>query len=116
MEKTAGKQSHLLEHLTLITPVGVLTQPFVIKGILTRITMQGEGKGRKLRILNKKWVTCTVTASKLGRPGEGAVSVSLVLQLSTCPKIGVKVAIIQSGSYDACRTGQDGFKLNFRNP
>lgn len=71
MEKTAGKQSHLLEHLTLIIPVGILTQPVVIKGIFTIIVMQGEPKGRKLMILNKKWITCPVTASKLGRPGVG---------------------------------------------
>lgn len=71
MEKTAGKQSHLLEHLTLITPVGILPQPFVIKGIFTIIVMQGERKGRKLMVLNKKWITYPVTASKLGRPGVG---------------------------------------------
>lgn len=50
MEEAAGKQCHLQEHLTLITPVGILAQPFVFKCVLNIITVRSEGREKKLRI------------------------------------------------------------------
>lgn len=50
MEEAAGKQCHLQEHLTLITPVGILAQPFVFKCVLNIITVRSEGRENKLRI------------------------------------------------------------------
>lgn len=49
MEETAGKQCHLQEYLTLITSVGILTQPFVFKYVLSTITVM-RGRKEKQRI------------------------------------------------------------------
>jgi hypothetical protein len=66
VEKAAGKQGHLQKHLTLITPVGILAQPFVFECVLSIITVWGEGKAKQLRIVNRKWSTCALTASRKG--------------------------------------------------
>lgn len=44
MEKAAGKRSHLQEHLTLITPVGILAQLFAFKCVLSIITVRQREK------------------------------------------------------------------------
>lgn len=108
VEKTAGKQSHLLEHLTLITPVGILTQPFVTKCVLTVITMQGEGKGKELRITNKKWITGRVTASKLGRPRGFSASSPSIKHMSKNKSQGHHYS--ECSLWCQCRTEQDGFQ------
>ena len=83
VEEAAGKQCHLQEHLTLITPVGILDQPFVFKCVLNIITARREGKEKKPNIVNRKWSICPVRARKK-RVGEA--SLSYAFQLITCAK------------------------------
>lgn len=70
MVEAAGKQCYLQEHLTLITPVEILTQPFVFRCDLHVITGRRGGKGKELRNGNRKWSTCAVRTGKEG-VGEG---------------------------------------------
>lgn len=65
VEEAAGEQCHLQEHLTLITPVGILAQPFVFECVLSIITVREEGK-EKLRTVNRKWSTRAATAREKG--------------------------------------------------
>ena len=67
--------------MTLITPVGILAQPFVFKCVLNIITVRREGK-EKLRLVNRKWSTCTVRTRKK----EVGDFSGCVLQLITCGK------------------------------
>lgn len=83
VEEAAGKRCHLQEHLTLITPVGILAQPFVFKCVLNIITVRREGK--EAENCKWKWSTCTVRTRK---KGQVRASLAYVLHLITCAKWG----------------------------
>lgn len=66
MEEAAGEHCHLQEHLTLITPVGILAQPFVFRCVPNIIAVRIEGKEKKPRIVNRKWSAGAVRTRRKG--------------------------------------------------
>lgn len=97
--EAVGEQCHLQEHLTLITPVGILAQPFVFKCVLSVITVRRGGKEKQLRVVNRKWSLYTVGTRKR-REGSSLASV-LLLHTVTCAKKGARGAITCSDPDDS---------------
>lgn len=66
VEEAAGKRCHLQEHLTLITPVGILAQPFVFRCVLNITALRSEGKEKEVGNCTRKGSPCAVRTRNTG--------------------------------------------------
>lgn len=102
VEEAAGKQRHLQEHLTLITPVGILAQPFVFRCVLNIIIVrQKRGK--------RSWALWTGNEeSSLWDKGKASgwsfSGFWLLINQITCAKRGARHTITYSDPNDSIWT------------